>query len=143
MNTSIYNLPAGSRNRSRSLLRWFWLLVDAQSMDEGPFKWCIGSSDTITISQNNFARRFTGFPYRGGQIQICIAFNIVKINQTKKIGPFPHAPILLSWIMLIDAQRISFHAKEPVSKEAFWLWPIQEHVLRKKKNSLSVVLLQQ
>lgn len=61
---SLFIFTSGSRNRIKILYcdgSGYWLML--KRMDEGRFKWCIGSSDTITISQKQFARLIHGFPY--------------------------------------------------------------------------------
>ena len=65
---SLFIFTSDSRNRIKILYcdgSGYWLML--KRMDEGRFKWCIGSSDTITISQKQFARLIHGFPISGGR----------------------------------------------------------------------------
>ena len=72
---SLFIFTSGSRNRIKILYcdgSGYWLML--KRMDEGRFKWCIGSSDTITISQKQFARLIHWFPISGGRYKFVLAF---------------------------------------------------------------------
>ncbi len=65
---SLFIFTNGSRNRIKILYydgSGYWLMF--KRMDEGHFKWRIESSDTITISEKQFARLLHGFSISGSR----------------------------------------------------------------------------
>lgn len=65
---SLFIFTNSSRSRLKILYydgTGYWLLL--KRMDEGRFKWRIESSDTVSISQRQFARLIHGLAVSGGR----------------------------------------------------------------------------